>query len=51
MNTPLAERLAARTLELVDIASESRDEAAMAEIVAQTLAQAGVAVTDAGDSA
>ena len=50
VTTQLAERLAARTLELVDIASESRDEAAIVRYVAQALEAGGVAVTDAGDS-
>jgi succinyl-diaminopimelate desuccinylase len=45
----LAERLAARTLELVDIASESRDEAALAEHVTGVLRAGGVPVRDAGD--
>jgi succinyl-diaminopimelate desuccinylase len=45
----LAERLAARTLELVDIASESSDEAALAEHVANVLRRGGVPVRDAGD--
>jgi succinyl-diaminopimelate desuccinylase len=44
-----AERLAARTLELVDIASESHDEARLAGHVADVLHEAGVAVRDAGD--
>jgi succinyl-diaminopimelate desuccinylase len=46
----LADRLADRTLELVDIASESRDEAALAAHVADVLQRAGVAVRDAGDT-
>jgi succinyl-diaminopimelate desuccinylase len=45
----LAERLTARTLELVDIASESRDEARLAAHVAGVLEAAGVAVRDLGD--
>lgn len=45
----LAERLAARTLELVDIPSESHDEAALAAHVAAVLRAGGVAVRDAGD--
>jgi succinyl-diaminopimelate desuccinylase len=45
----LAERLAARTLELVDIASESRDEAALAEHVAALLRAGGAEVEDLGD--
>ena len=46
----LAERLAARTLELVDIASESRDEEPLAAHVAAVLREGGVAVRDLGDS-
>lgn len=46
----LAERLAARTLALVDVASESRDEAALAAQVLRTLADAGVPARDAGDT-
>ncbi len=46
----LAERLAARTLELVDVASESRNEAALAAHVLGVLADGGVAVRDAGDT-
>ena len=38
--TELAERLAARTLELIDIPSESRSEAALAEYVAGVLREA-----------
>jgi succinyl-diaminopimelate desuccinylase len=45
----LAERLAARTLELVDIPSESRDEAALGTHVADVLRAGGVPVRDAGD--
>jgi succinyl-diaminopimelate desuccinylase len=45
----LAERLAARTLELVDIASESYEEAPLAEHVTNVLRAGGVAVRDAGD--
>jgi succinyl-diaminopimelate desuccinylase len=45
----LAERLAGRTLELVDIASESNDEAALAAHVAGVLRSGGVPVRDAGD--
>jgi succinyl-diaminopimelate desuccinylase len=47
--TDLAQRLCARTLELVDIASESHDEAALAAHVAGVLRAGGVAVRDAGD--
>jgi succinyl-diaminopimelate desuccinylase len=46
----LADRLAARTLELVDIASESRDEAALAAHVLGVLRDGGVTVHDAGDT-
>ena len=46
----LADRLADRTLELVDAASESRHEQALAEQVSATLARGGVAVHDAGDT-
>src|SRR2546423_56073 len=45
----LAERLAARTLELVDVASESRREAALAAYVAQVLRSGGARVDDLGD--
>ena len=45
----LGERLAARTLELIDIPSESRDEAALAAHVSGVLTDAGVAVRDLGD--
>ena len=46
--TELAERLAARTLSLIDIPSESRSEAAVAEYVASELR--GAVVEDLGDS-
>jgi succinyl-diaminopimelate desuccinylase len=46
----LAERLAARTLELVDIPSESRDEQRIAGHVAAVLGAAGVPVRELGDS-
>jgi succinyl-diaminopimelate desuccinylase len=46
----LASRLAARTLELVDIPSESRAEAALAEHIAQVLREGGAEVLDLGDS-
>jgi succinyl-diaminopimelate desuccinylase len=46
----LAGRLAARTLELVDIASESRDEQRLAEHVTALLRGGGVAVRDLGDT-
>jgi succinyl-diaminopimelate desuccinylase len=49
VSAELAERLAARTLELVDVPSESHDEAALAEHVAEVLRAAGVPVRDAGD--
>jgi succinyl-diaminopimelate desuccinylase len=45
----LADRLADRTLELVDVPSESRDEAALASHVLSVLSRGGVAVRDAGD--
>ena len=45
----LADRLAARTLELVDIPSESHDEAALGAHVTEVLRAGGVAVRDAGD--
>ncbi len=48
--TDLAERLAARTLELVDVPSESRDEAALAAHVLRVLGAGGVAARDAGDT-
>jgi succinyl-diaminopimelate desuccinylase len=46
----LADRLAERTLELVDVASESREEAALAEHVLGVLRSAGVPARDAGDT-
>ena len=46
----LAQRLAARTLELIDIPSESRDEARAASHVAAVLSSGGVAVRDLGDT-
>jgi succinyl-diaminopimelate desuccinylase len=46
----LAERLAARTLELVDHPSESRDEAALAAHVLGVLRSGGTAARDAGDT-
>ncbi len=46
----LAERLAARTLELVDIASESRREEPLAAHVAALLERGGVPVRDLGDT-
>ncbi len=50
MTDPLSERLAARTLELVDIASESRAEQPLSEHVLAVLTDAGVPVRDAGDT-
>lgn len=44
-----ADRLAARALELIDIPSESRDEAAVAAHVLGVLRDGGVEVRDAGD--
>ena len=44
----LAQRLAARTLELIDIPSESRDEARLAAHVADVLGAGGVSVRDLG---
>ena len=46
----LAQRLATRTLELIDIPSESRDEARLAAYVAGLLDAGGVAVRDLGDT-
>jgi succinyl-diaminopimelate desuccinylase len=46
----LADRLAARTLELVDRPSGSRDEAALAEHVLGVLRAGGVDARDAGDT-
>jgi succinyl-diaminopimelate desuccinylase len=46
----LAERLAARTLELVDHPSESRDEAALAAHLLAVLREGGVDARDAGDT-
>lgn len=46
----LADRLAARTLELVDVPSESRDEAALAAHVLGVLRDGGVDARDAGDT-
>jgi succinyl-diaminopimelate desuccinylase len=46
----LGRRLAARTLELIDIPSESRDEARLAAHVADVLRGGGVAVRDLGDT-
>ena len=46
----LGERLAARTLELVDIPSESRDEERLTAHVTEVLRAGGVAVRDLGDT-
>ena len=46
----LAERLAARTLELLDIASESRAEEPLADHVAAVLERAGIPLRDLGDT-
>jgi succinyl-diaminopimelate desuccinylase len=46
----VAERLAARTLELIDVPSESRDEARLAAHVLGVLRAAGVPARDAGDA-
>jgi succinyl-diaminopimelate desuccinylase len=48
--TELAQRLAARTLELVDIPSPSRSETALASHVAGVLRDGGAEVLDLGDS-
>ncbi len=45
-----ADRLAARALELIDVPSESRDEAALAAHVLGVLEAGDVAVRDAGDT-
>src|SRR5262249_26286258 len=45
----LAERLAARTLALIDVPSESRSEAALASYVAGVLRDGGADVVDFGD--
>src|ERR1700754_230861 len=45
-----ADRLADRILELIDVPSESRDEAALAAHVLGVLTDAGVAARDAGDT-
>jgi succinyl-diaminopimelate desuccinylase len=46
----LADRLAARTLELVDIPSESRDEAALSAHVLGVLREGGIEARDASDT-
>jgi succinyl-diaminopimelate desuccinylase len=48
--TELASRLAARTLELIDVPSESHSEAALAAHVANVLREGGAEVVDLGDS-
>jgi succinyl-diaminopimelate desuccinylase len=48
--TDLAERLARRTLELVDVPSESRDEAALHAHVHDVWRAGGIDVRDAGDT-
>ena len=45
-----ADRLADRTLELIDVPSESREESALAEHVLGVLTEAGVEARDAGDT-
>ncbi|HEY8583793.1 MAG TPA: M20/M25/M40 family metallo-hydrolase, partial [Capillimicrobium sp.] len=50
MTDDLAQRLARRTLELVDVPSESRDEAALADHVLGVLRDGGVPCRDAGDT-
>ncbi|CAB4877128.1 unannotated protein [freshwater metagenome] len=50
MTDVLAQRIGARALELIDIPSESGSEARLAAHVISVLAQAGVAVRDAGDT-
>ncbi len=50
MTLPLPDRLAARTLELVDIPSISGDEAAIGAHVLGVLQAAGIPVRDAGDT-
>ncbi len=49
MSDDLRQRLCRRTLELIDIPSESRGEAQVARHVLSVLEAAGVAVRDAGD--
>ena len=50
MTASLPDRLAARTLELVDIPSQSGDEAAIGSHVLSLLQDAGAQVRDAGDT-
>jgi succinyl-diaminopimelate desuccinylase len=47
---PPADRLAARTLELIDVPSESRDEETLARHVLDVLRAGGVDARDAGDT-
>ncbi|WP_205698226.1 succinyl-diaminopimelate desuccinylase [Conexibacter sp. SYSU D00693] len=49
MPPDLAQRLADRTLELIDVPSESHDEAALHRHVTDVLREGGVAVQDLGD--
>jgi succinyl-diaminopimelate desuccinylase len=49
-DTEVAARLAARTLELVDVPSESRSEAELAAHVARVLREGGAEVAELGDS-
>jgi len=46
----LGDRLAARTLELIDVPSESRDEGRLAAFVVGVLAEGNVSVRDLGDT-
>jgi succinyl-diaminopimelate desuccinylase len=48
-DTEVAARLAERTLELVDVPSESRSEAALASHVARVLRDGGAEVSELGD--
>ncbi len=50
MSDSLAARIGARTLELINIASPSREEKALADYVAAVLRAGGVEVADLGDS-
>jgi len=50
LSTDLTARLAARTLELVDIASESREEGDIVAHVLELLREGGVAARDGGDT-
>ena len=49
MSQDLRQRLCERTLELIDIPSESRDEARLARHVLSVLDEAGIEARDAGD--